>query len=97
MILITVIYVLRHIKFAFVKDDGAKRSNGGAFCSLGNGDQHAVIRLLMPSNLTKKLFDFEIDSVQYKFSAKICMVTLKCQAIVTFSGQSAFNSHFDRN
>jgi hypothetical protein len=58
-----------------VRDDAAKRS-GGSFSSLGNGDQHAVIRHLMPPNLTKNLFDFEVSSEKYKFGAKICMVVI---------------------
>lgn len=62
-----------HVKIAYVRDDGANRS-GGSFCSSGNGDQHAVIRLLMSSNLTKDLFNFEVADEKLKFSADVCMV-----------------------
>ncbi|KAI6174855.1 DNA-mis-repair domain-containing protein [Aphelenchoides bicaudatus] len=61
-----------HIKFAFVREDGTNRS-GSSFTSIGNGNQHATIRSLMPSNLTKDLFGFEVSSEKYKFSAKVCM------------------------
>lgn len=75
--------LFRKVKISFARDDGNKKYS---MSSLGNGDQHSVIRLLMLSHLTKHLYDFEVDSQKYKFNATICMARkLKCPCLFMYS------------
>ncbi|KAI6203667.1 DNA mismatch repair protein Mlh1 [Aphelenchoides besseyi] len=59
------------VAFAFVCEDTGLKS--GSFRSPGNGDQHNVIRTVLSSELSKDLYDFEVEDTSLRFSAHFCM------------------------